>query len=67
MSQATCQDVKVTFMHKGKAYGNDRFLIEFRPGQSLEQAVTEKAQNSRYAIDGVEFELDIEIQELAVA
>jgi hypothetical protein len=67
MSKANRQDVKLTFKHNGEVYGNDRFLIDLIPGKSFEEAVAEKAGKSRYAIEGVDFELDVETIELAAA
>jgi len=67
MSKSNRQDVKLIFKHNGEEYGNDRFLIELIPGKSFEEAVAEKAGKSRYAIEGVNFELEVETTELAVA
>lgn len=65
--QMTEQDVKVAFKHNGKVYGDDRFIIQMSPGDNLQEKASEAAKDSRYAIEGVDYELDIECSELAVA
>lgn len=63
--QMSEQDVKVNFKHNGKVYGSDRFIIAMQPGDDLGKKAEEKAKDSRYAIDGVPFELEIESKDLA--
>ena len=65
--QMTAQDVKVNFKHNGKTYGDDRFIIQIQAGEKLEDKIVEQVSKSRYALDGVDFDLEIECRELAVA
>jgi len=65
--QMSAQDVKVKFKHNGKSYGDDRFIIQMAPGDVIEDKIEEKITRSRYAIEGIDFELEIECREVKAA
>lgn len=59
------KDVNVVFKRKGVPYGEERYVIKVAPGENFENLLTQRVEKSRYAIEGVEFELEISCKDIA--
>jgi len=62
------KDVTVFFLNsKGEEYGEDRFMIRAKPGESIENLVEERAKKSRYAGPDGTYSLRIHMNEMGAA